>query len=97
MKSTIGRPRSLTDEEVSQILAWHDAFRALSVQRKALITLRQLAADLDVPRSTLYDVIRRRGEFKLPSPDRKPGRLHGRRRKSKKATRTKVEAESRKA
>lgn len=67
-RSTIGRPRALTDEQVRQILAWHDAWIAL---RRELKTLRQLAKELGVAPSTLYNVIRRRGEFKQPPPDRK--------------------------
>lgn len=63
-KSTVGRPRVLTVEKVNMILAWHDAVRAWSAQRKTLKTLRQLAKELGVPRSTAYDVISLRGQYK---------------------------------
>jgi transposase len=59
MRSTIGRPRALTQEQVDLILAWYDAVRQLK-------TLRQLAKELGVAPSTVYNVIRRRGEFKQP-------------------------------
>jgi len=57
--ATIGRPRALTQEQVNLILTWHDAVRALSAQRKALKTLRQIAKELGVPPATVYNVIRR--------------------------------------
>jgi IS30 family transposase len=57
LKSTIGRPRVLTQEQVDAILAWHSAWTALK-------TLRQLAKELGVHPSTAYNAIRR--EFKKP-------------------------------
>jgi transposase len=59
MKSTIGRPRALTQDQVDLILAWYDTVRQLT-------TRRQLAKELGVAPSTVYNVIRRRGEFKQP-------------------------------
>ena len=72
MKSTVGRPRVLTDEQVVLILQWRE-------QWKAVKTFRQLAKDLGVATSTVYDVIRRRGEFKQPPPDRREAELRARR------------------
>ena len=77
MKSTIGRPRALTQEQVDLILAWHDAVRSLSAQRKSLKTLRQLAQELGVPPATAYNVIRRRGAFKQPPRDRREAEVRG--------------------
>ena len=74
LKSTIGRPRALTNDEVTQVLTWHGAIKALNAQRKALKTLRQLAGELGVPPSTVYNVIRRRGEYKLAPPVRRARR-----------------------
>ena len=89
MRSTIGRPRALTQEQVNLILAWHDDVRALSVQRKKLKTLRQLAKDLGVPPATVYNVIRRRGEFKKPPRDRREAELGAPGEGSSKPTRAK--------
>lgn len=86
MRSTIGRPRALTQEQVNLILAWHDAVRALSVQRKTLKTLRQLAKDLGVPPATVYNVIRRRGEFKQPPREPEEAESREQRRSSSKPT-----------
>ena len=69
--STVGRPRVLTDEHVRQILEWHDAVLAWRATRGTLKTLRQLAKELGVPPGTVYNVVRRRGEFKLAAPKRR--------------------------
>lgn len=76
MKSTIGRPRALTQEQVNLILSWYDAMRAMK-------TLRQLAKELGVAPSTVYNVIRKRGEFKQPSRDCREAELSGRQAKRK--------------
>jgi transposase len=68
MKSTIGRPRRLSDEQVARILAWHQQILALKSLRAALKTQRQLAAELDVAPATVARVIACRGEYKKPSP-----------------------------
>jgi hypothetical protein len=69
MKSTIGRPRRLTDRQVAAILAWHEQIRAWKVLRGILKTQRQLARELGVSPATISRVIARRGEFKQPSPE----------------------------
>jgi hypothetical protein len=69
MKSTIGRPRRLTDRQVAAILAWHEQIRAWKVLRGILKTQRQLAHELGVSPATISRVIARRGEFKQPSPE----------------------------
>src|ERR1700733_5669611 len=52
MKSTIGRPRRLTDEQVARILAWHQQILALKSLRASLKTQRELAAELGVAPAT---------------------------------------------
>jgi len=75
MKSTIGRPRRLTDAQVALILAWHEQILALKALRATIKTQRQLAHELGVAPSTLAHVIACRGEFKQGSPeDRTPER-----------------------
>src|SRR5581483_7446045 len=68
MKSTIGRPRRLTDQEVAIILAWHEQILALKALRATIKTQRQLACELGVAPSTIAHVIACRGQFKQASP-----------------------------
>ena len=51
-KSTIGRPRILTDEQVVAIMAWHDARSVWRAQRAAVKTLRQFAKEMGVTHGT---------------------------------------------
>lgn len=59
MSSTIGRPRALTDSEVMEILAWHHTRR----------TVADVAREYRVSVSTIHAIIRRKGRYKLPSPE----------------------------
>ena len=69
MRSTIGRPRRLTDAQVAIILAWHDEILVLKALRATVKTQRQLAQELGVAPSTVAHVIARRGQFKQASPE----------------------------
>ena len=69
MKSTIGRPRALTDQQIAKILAWHEeltTWRAMGVHLKSL---RQLAREFGVSPSTILQVIHSRGSYKKSPPD----------------------------
>lgn len=79
MKSTIGRPRMLTDEQVAVILSWHEQVAAWRALGAGLKSRRQLASELGVSLSTISQVIARRGQYKQPSPDVRNGELDGRR------------------
>jgi len=68
MKSTIGRPRRLTDEQVARILAWHQQILALKSLRASLKTQRELAAEMGVAPATVARVIACRGHYKKRSP-----------------------------
>ena len=70
-KSTIGRPRVLTDKQVAIILAWREAISAWKASRAAILTIRQLAVSLGVTHGAIATVIRQRGELKRASPDRR--------------------------
>jgi len=59
MPSTIGRPRSLTDSEVGEILTWHHTRR----------TVAEVAREYRVSVSTIHTIIRRNGRYKAPSPE----------------------------
>ena len=59
-KSTLGRPRTVTDAQIREILAWHAAKR----------TNRQKAQELGISLEVLAYVIRTHGEgYKQPSPE----------------------------
>jgi len=71
MKSTIGRPRAPTDEEVATILAWHEQILAWKALRAFLKTQRQLVRELGVSPATISQVIARRGQYKQRSPEKR--------------------------
>lgn len=64
MKSTIGRPRKLTDRQVRVILAWHMRYLFWRAFRKTLTTQRELARELGVSQATISHVIRIEGKYK---------------------------------
>ena len=72
MKSTVGRPRVVTDEKVAKILAWDDA-------RRRLKTRKELALELGVSESAIGHVIARRGQYKQPCPERRQSEVIKRR------------------
>jgi transposase len=69
MKSTIGRPRKLSERQVKVILAWHMRFLLWRAFRKTLKSQRQLARELGVSQSTISYVIRIGGLYKQMSPN----------------------------
>jgi IS30 family transposase len=80
MKSTIGRPRALTDRQVKIILAWHVRYLVWQALRKTLKTQRQLARELGVSQGTISHVIRVDGNYKHVSPDFRAAEIRWRRR-----------------
>ena len=71
MKSTIGRPRKLTDRQVKIILAWHTRNLAWRALGKTLKSQRTLARELGVSQATISYVVRRGGEYKQVCPTRR--------------------------
>lgn len=59
----------MTDEQIKKILEWHADFVAWQATRAALPTLRELAAQIGLARSTIWDVIERRGVYKRATPE----------------------------
>jgi hypothetical protein len=68
--STVGRPRRLTDAEVSWILHEHARYQAWRALRITVRSHRQLAAVLGVSPGTVILAIRAQGRYKQPSPKR---------------------------
>lgn len=79
MKSTVGRPRRVTDAQIRIILAWRAELVELKAARNAVKTTRQLARELQLSTATISDVIRRHGLFKQPSPEQREAALRHRR------------------
>jgi hypothetical protein len=78
MKSTIGRPRRLTDRQVKIILAWHFRFLIWRALRKTLKSQRDLARELGVSQATISYVIRLGGRYKQVSPERRTAEIRQR-------------------
>jgi hypothetical protein len=74
-KSTIGRPRALTDRQVKIILLEHARFIAWKALGQSLKSQRQLAQELGVSQGTIAHVIRIRGHYKQVSPDVRVGEI----------------------
>jgi len=75
MKSTIGRPRALTDHQVRIILAWHTRVLAWKALRKTLKSQRQLAQEFGVSQGTISRAVRFNGQYKQPSPEGRPTQI----------------------
>jgi hypothetical protein len=79
MKSTVGRPRKVTDAQIARILAWHDDFLVWQAERQKLQTITTLAEEMGLSRATISAVIKHRGEYKQGSPEKREMELKMRR------------------
>src|SRR5258708_24326244 len=70
-RSTIGRPRALTDRQVGVILAEHARFLAWQALRQTVKSQRQLAREFGVSQATISLAVRSKGLYKQPSPERR--------------------------
>ena len=68
MKSTIGRPRTLTDRQVKIVLAWHARYLLWRALRLTLKPQRQLANELGVSQATISHAVHLQGRYKKPAP-----------------------------
>jgi hypothetical protein len=69
MKSTVGRPRRATDEQIKFILKWHAEYTAWLAKRPEIPTQTVLARSLGLSIPTVNRIIRQRGQYKQTSPD----------------------------
>jgi transposase len=69
MKSTIGRPRKLTHEQIAYVLMWHERFIAWRTLRRGLKSQRQLARELGVSQSTISYIAGSGGRYKRNPPE----------------------------
>lgn len=67
-KSTVGRPRRLTDVQVAWLLKEYERYQAWRGLRPTVKSQRQLAKELGVSQATVGLAIRSRGQYKQASP-----------------------------
>src|SRR5690242_10870894 len=77
-KSTMGRPRALSNRQVRKILAAHDRYVAWKAMRRLVKSQRQLAVEYGVSPATIALAIRSRGRYKQASPERRAAELRRR-------------------
>jgi hypothetical protein len=78
-KSTVGRPRALTDRQVAVILAEHVRFIAWQALRQTVKSQRELAREFGVSQATISLAVRSKGDYKQPSPEMRAVTLAARR------------------
>jgi hypothetical protein len=78
-RSTIGRPRALTDQQVEAILVESARFCAWRALRHTVKSQRQLAAEFGVSQATISLAIRSGGRYKQVSPDERAAEAKRRR------------------
>ena len=68
-KSTVGRPRRLTDRQVEWLLREYADYQAWKALRTNVRSQRQIAQILRVSAATVSLAIRSGGQYKQPSPE----------------------------
>jgi hypothetical protein len=71
LRSTVGRPRTLTDRQITTILAEYANYLAWRALRRSVMSQRDLARSLGVSPATISYAVRLQGKYKQPSPDRR--------------------------
>lgn len=74
MKSTVGQPRALTDEQVETILEWSQEVRRWRKWRRESKTLKAFAKELGVAPPTLARTLSRWPKVRPYRPSKAPGR-----------------------
>lgn len=69
MKSTVGRPRRATDEQIKFILNWYVEYTAWLATRPKIPTQTALAKRLGLSITTVNEIIHRSGRYKQTSPE----------------------------
>jgi hypothetical protein len=69
MRSTVGRPRQATDEQIQSVLSWHAEYVAWLAKRPAIPTQRALARHLNLHPTAVNRIIRQNGQYKQSSPE----------------------------
>jgi len=80
LRSTVGRPRTLTDQQIGTILEEYANYLAWRALRRSVKSQRDLARAMGVSPATISYAVRLRGKYKQPSPDRRQANTNYRRR-----------------
>jgi len=80
LRSTVGRPRTLTDRQIRTILEEYRNYLAWRALRQTVMSQRDLARAMGVTPSTISYAVRFQGNYKQPSPDRRQANTNHRRR-----------------
>jgi hypothetical protein len=80
LRSTIGRPRVLTERQIRRVLAAYTRFLAWKALRRTVQSPRQLAEEFGVSYATIRFAIHSREHYKQASPERRAAELRRRRR-----------------
>ena len=78
-KSTIGRPRALTDHQVRIVLSEYARFVAWRKLRSTVKSQREIAREFGVSQATIGVAIRSQGQYKQASPENRAAELARRR------------------
>ena len=71
LRSTVGRPRRLTDQQIAKILKEYANYLAWRALRRSVMSQRDLARAMGVSPATISYAVRLQGKYKQPSPDRR--------------------------
>jgi hypothetical protein len=71
LRSTVGRPRTLTDQQIGTILEEYANYLAWRALRQTVMSQRDLARAMGVTPATISYAVRLQGKYKQPSPDRR--------------------------
>jgi hypothetical protein len=69
--STVGRPRTLTDQQIRIILEEYANYLAWRALRRSVMSQRDLARAMGVSPATISYAVRLQGKYKQPPPDRR--------------------------
>jgi hypothetical protein len=71
LRSTVGRPRTLTDQQIGTILEEYANYLAWRALRRSVMSQRELARAMGVSPATISYAVRLQGNYKQASPDRR--------------------------
>jgi hypothetical protein len=71
LRSTVGRPRTLTDQQIGTILEEYANYLTWRALRRSVMSQRDLARAMGVSPATICYAVRLQGKYKQASPDRR--------------------------
>ena len=79
LRSTVGRPRTLNDQQIGTILEEYANYLAWRALRRSVMSQRDLARAMGVSPATISHAVRLQGKYKQPSPDQRQANTKDRR------------------